>query len=206
MEENNIETTPVVEQPKKKGNGFLIFLLVLIILGLAGYICYDKFYKKEPVKTKESQNQKDEPKASDKEDKPVIKDDSTINDKLIGSYSYKGEYVDIVDELDDDTLNDSTIWSSGKMAYEDLKLNADGSAIAAAGNKNSGGYSANGNWYVENDKVIVVDDECQELINEHGDANCNPRWEYSFKIDGEKVILTSNNNTATTVTLNKVNN
>lgn len=42
MEENKLKE-------KKKSNVGLIILLVLIVLGLAGYICYDKLYKKESI-------------------------------------------------------------------------------------------------------------------------------------------------------------
>ena len=42
-----------MENEKKRSNTWLIVLLVLIILGLVGYICYDKFFAKEskPVLT-----------------------------------------------------------------------------------------------------------------------------------------------------------
>jgi hypothetical protein len=186
-ENNNVEVTPSMEQPeKKKSTAVIIVLLILIIMGLIGFICYKEFYKKEPAKPVE--------KGVNKEEK---------NDMFVGSYSYKGEYVDIVDNLDDETLNDHSTWSSGKMAYEELKINADGSAEATAGNENASGYSAKGNWHVEDNKLIIVDDECQKLIDENGDANCNPRWEYIYKIDGDMIYLTSNNNSITTVTLSK---
>ena len=35
-----------MEEEKKKNNVGLIIFLILIILGLAGYICYDKFFSK----------------------------------------------------------------------------------------------------------------------------------------------------------------
>ena len=43
-------------EEKKKSNVGLIICLVIIILGLVGYICYDKFFdKKEPAKTDEKE-------------------------------------------------------------------------------------------------------------------------------------------------------
>ena len=45
-ENNNVVTTPVVEPQKKKGNVGLIVFLVILVLGLAGYSCYDKFFAK----------------------------------------------------------------------------------------------------------------------------------------------------------------
>ena len=45
---------------QKKSNIGLIVFLIILVLGLAGYICYDKFLtKKEPVKTEEKDNKKD---------------------------------------------------------------------------------------------------------------------------------------------------
>ena len=49
MEDSN------VKEPKKKGITFIIILLIIAVLGIAGYIYYDKFIKpddkKEPAKT-----------------------------------------------------------------------------------------------------------------------------------------------------------
>ena len=47
--DNNLETTNTVvpNEPKKKNNKGLIVFLILIILGLAGFITYDKVFKKE---------------------------------------------------------------------------------------------------------------------------------------------------------------
>ena len=43
-------------EEKKKSNAGLIIFLIIIILGLAGYICYDKFFnKKEISKTEEKE-------------------------------------------------------------------------------------------------------------------------------------------------------
>ena len=69
--DNNIENnqnivTPI--EPKKKGNKGLIVFLILIILGLCGYITYDKVLK-DKLFTKE------EPKKTEKK-----KEDNTIND------------------------------------------------------------------------------------------------------------------------------
>ena len=63
MEDNNINN----EQPKKKSNIGVIVFLIILVLGLAGYICYDKFYKKESADTKKNSNQQEETKEEMKE-------------------------------------------------------------------------------------------------------------------------------------------
>ena len=53
MDNSNLnDTTNVVvsNEQKKKGNKGLIIFLILIILGMGGYITYDKVLKKEEIK------------------------------------------------------------------------------------------------------------------------------------------------------------
>ena len=67
---NNLNETP---KPKKShGGGIIIFLLVLIILGLVGYIAYDKGYLDKYLKKTDT---KEEVKNEEKE----ITDTNTIN-------------------------------------------------------------------------------------------------------------------------------
>ena len=83
MEENKLKE-------KKKSNIWLIVFLIILVLGLAGYICYDKFYKKEPVN-----NCKKEPVNNCKtvnEDTKELTDEETwekeLNDTLYDSSKY----------------------------------------------------------------------------------------------------------------------
>jgi hypothetical protein len=75
-ENNNVETTPVVEPSKKKGNVGLIVFLVILVLGLAGYICYDKFFAKEPAKPVEKGNKKETTKPEE-----IIENDDNLPDE-----------------------------------------------------------------------------------------------------------------------------
>ena len=45
-----------MEEENKKSNMGIIVFLVILVLGLAGYICYDKFLKKEPTTIEEKQS------------------------------------------------------------------------------------------------------------------------------------------------------
>ena len=126
--------------------------------------------------------------------------DQNIIDKLVGTYEYKGEYVD----NDENIGNEFTV---EQTTYDKLKLNSSGYAEASAGNVRAGGYSAKGKWYVSNNELIIVNEQCKAVVinNEVVYPNCHPTWTYNYKFENEKLILTSNNNSMTTVNLNKVN-
>ena len=62
MEENELKPSEQVvdQEPKKKGAGIIICFLILIIIGLCGYVYYKEFYKKEPAKIEEREDNKKE--------------------------------------------------------------------------------------------------------------------------------------------------
>ena len=66
-----------MEENKKNNTGLIVFLVILV-LGLAGYICYDKFYKKESVKPEV----KDQPKTTDKGEEDEMKPSNLTIDEL----------------------------------------------------------------------------------------------------------------------------
>ena len=58
MEENNN-----INNEKSNKKGSLIgasIIIIILLLGAIGFICYDKFYKKEPIKTKDKGSRKEE--------------------------------------------------------------------------------------------------------------------------------------------------
>ena len=59
MEENHVEEKVIV--PKKKSNGYIIVIVLLgvLVLGLCGYIVYDKMNAKEEAPVKEETKEKD---------------------------------------------------------------------------------------------------------------------------------------------------
>lgn len=131
-------------------------------------------------------------------------------DRLVGTYSYKGEYVETIKASGGSKAinNDKDAWTSGKMAYENLTLKASGLAEAGAGNMNAGGYEAKGKWYISNNEIIVTNDDCKPIVmgKEADYPNCSPIWIYRYSIENNNIVITSDNNTATTVTLIKGSN
>ena len=55
---NNNEQVNMFKEPKK-GNGFIIGLLIIMVIGLAGFIVYDKFIKKEEPPKENNTEEKD---------------------------------------------------------------------------------------------------------------------------------------------------
>ena len=80
-------------------------------------------------------------------------------------------------------------------------------AEASAGNVRAGGYSAKGKWYISNNELIIVNEQCKAVAmnDEVVYPNCHEMWTYKLKEENGTVVLTSNNNSMTTVTLSKVN-
>ena len=160
----------------------------------------------EDISSSKSMPSVDNKKKSDPEKskyKAMCKSNTELESKIVGTYEYKGEYVD---NVPDDPSDDA--WATGKMAYENLTLNADKTANAKAGNMNAGGYNASGNWCVSDNKLLLFNDDCELVTLEDGSKdypNCSPVWVYEYSLDGAKVTLTSDNNSGTTVTLSKTN-
>ena len=189
-----------MEQEKKKNNG-LIIVLFLVILGLIGFINYDKVLKTENV---------DNDKITNDEiiENSGTNTDSNLVNLFVGTFSYKGELYDKEkDASGTDNVGDDA-WTSGKMAYEKLVLNTDGLAEAEAGNVRAGGYSAKGKWYISNNELIIVNEKCTATVidGKVEYPNCHSTWTYTYKIDNNKVIITSSNNTMATVDLSKEEN
>ncbi len=97
-------TEPVNELPKK--NNALVVILILIIVGLAGFIVYDKVIKKEEVKEPEKQEEIKEPEKQEEIKVPEKNVDEGIivygNGKIIESDVIKN-YVGTYEKYDADS-------------------------------------------------------------------------------------------------------
>lgn len=153
--------------------GVIILLIVLCILQARGIVDFDK---------KDSNN-----------------DEDNYN-KLVGTYTYKGEYYDKESVASGEGFNDENAYVLGKMTYEVLTLNSDGSAIMSVSNARGSGSSGKGKWTVVGDKILVDNDECVE------DGNCQAVWVYSYVETNEEITIKSSNSNVAIVYLIKDKN
>ena len=168
-----------MENEKTKNNSGLIILLVLIILGLAGYIVYDKELSN---KTLENQEQ---------EIKGEVKEETTNNEQnaITNPGSNKNIFKDIVGKY---YYSDRT-YPCGEEEYTELVLKEDGtytynrSGACASGARMQGTYSLTENkirLYNELCTSTLLDGKCEHI-------NCTPtsEIEYSYSNGAVKVYL-----------------
>lgn len=123
--------------------------------------------------------------------------DSKIEEKLVGTYTYKGEYYDRERNASGEGFNETDAYALGKMTYEVLTLKADGSAIMSYSNARGSGSNGSGKWSVSGDKISINNEECTN------GGNCQKVWEYSYFETNEGIQIKSSNNGVSTIQLKK---
>ena len=164
----------------------LVAILSVIILGLVGYIAYDKI--SEANEDKVVDNNKEESNEVDNNEISAYL--QTFYSKLSGKYSAGKKLVD----------------NTGEFAgtdYADLELKNDGTGsltICA----NGGGCSASisGKYVIEDESIFLIDDDECNVICVEGDCftvNCNKIEEIKYKEDsnGNFVLYVESNGVIT---------
>lgn len=123
--------------------------------------------------------------------------DSKMEEKLVGTYTYKGEYYDRERNASGEGFEEYDAYPLGKMAYEVLTLNADGSATMGAANARGSGSNGSGKWSVSGNKISINNEECTD------GGNCQKVWEYSYFETNEGIQIKSSNNGVSTIQLKK---
>lgn len=187
----------------EKSNNKLVILLLGIIIVILAVLCV--LFATGTIAF--NFNDKDNNEINNDKNQIINSANDTNTNKFIGVYSYKGELYDSEVNATENHNIDSNAWTDGKMAYEELKLGENGIAEATAGNVRAGGYNARGKWYISNNELIIINENCKavSIDNEAIYPNCSPIWTYMYKNENGKIILSSNNNTMTKVDLNKIN-
>ena len=123
--------------------------------------------------------------------------DSKMEEKLVGTYTYKGEYYDRERNASGEGFTETDAYTLGKMTYEVLTLKADGSATMSFANARGSGSSGSGTWSVSGDKISINNEECTD------GGNCQKVWEYSYFETNEGIQIKSSNNGVSTIQLKK---
>lgn len=123
--------------------------------------------------------------------------DSKMEEKLVGTYTYKGEYYDRERNASGEGFNETDAYALGKMTYEVLTLKADGSAIMSYSNARGSGSNGSGKWSVSGNKISINNEECTD------GGNCQKVWEYSYFETNEGIQIKSSNNGVSTIQLKK---
>ncbi len=123
--------------------------------------------------------------------------DSKMEEKLVGTYTYKGEYYDRERNASGEGFNETDAYALGKMTYEVLTLKADGSAIMSYSNARGSGSNGSGKWSVSGNKISINNEECTD------GGNCQKVWEYSYFESNEGIEIKSSNNGVSTIQLKK---
>ena len=123
--------------------------------------------------------------------------DSKIEEKLVGTYTYKGEYYDRERNASGEGFTETDAYALGKMTYEVLTLNADGSATMSFANARGSGSSGSGKWSVSGDKISINNEKCTD------GGNCQKVWEYSYFESNKGIEIKSSNNNVAIVYLKK---
>ena len=192
-----------------KGLRIVLVVLIIMVLALGGFIVYEKVLNKGNNVVDNNNKVNDNIKSDD--NKTDCKLDTSLVSKFIGTYTYEGEYVEeyskIYKNARGEELSKYENSPIDTTAYEKLILNEDGTASANSGNLRSGGYSAEGKWYISNNELIIINDRCKAAIldGKIEYPNCNPIWSYPFEITDNNIVISSCNNSMVKVILNKVN-
>lgn len=130
------------------------------------------------------------------ESKPTIDTKEELMKKLVGTYSYKGEYVDKVE--DEKFVVEDDAFEKGKMSIEKLILNIDGTAKAESSTIRGSGYKAMGSWSINENKIIIINDECKPIMIDGKEEypNCKMQFEYEYTVNNSDVVIVSLNNTS----------
>ena len=178
-------------EKEKNKNGLIAALITIIIILLALVILFTT----GTISLKTEENTiKEEEKAANTENT-----NTDLISKLVGTYSYKGKYVDSTEDIGENFDIKDTI-------YDELVLNSSGEAEAKAGSVRAGGYTAKGKWYISKDEIIILNEECTptSIDNNVEYINCSPKWIYKYKIENDTITVTSINNTMESMVLEKI--
>ena len=150
-----------MEQENTKNNTWLIIILILLVLGLTGYIVYDKVLSKEEVPTEEINVEVTE-KGENK--KNIFKD-------IIGKYYYS-----------------DGIYPCGAEEYTELVLNQDGTFKYNRSGACAEGERMEGTYALTENKIKLYNNLCTQTLYEGKcqTINCSQTLEIEYNYNSTK--------------------
>lgn len=148
-----------------KKNILIIFLIILNLSLLSGFIIYTKA-------NKDSLEPNDNIVTENKSDNNQF---SQVFDLLIGTYEYNTENL---------TTYNCPINSGEETVYMKLVLNEDGTASGINGEKCASGYSFEGKYYISKNQIVIDNEKCQ-VTNINAECiypNCTKKVIFSYRI------------------------
>jgi len=173
-------------EKNNKGLMILIAILSVIILGLVGYITYDKISEND-----EKENIVD----NNKEENNEV-DNNEISSDLQAYYSkFSGKYGIGKTEVDEDFCNSDRVGKT-ETGYIFFEIKNDGTAIYRTGDYCAGGMSVSGKYIIDYDKIYIIDDICNFECYE-GNChipNCTRVISVNYKEKNGKIVIYEEHN------------
>jgi len=181
-------------EKKSTGKTVLIVILLLAVIGLSGYIVYDKFMAEDDTTKLEDQIK------TLNQEIDTLKNTNTSTSsnpltELVGNYAFEGTTTATsVDEMKE---NESAVIAK-------LEIKADGTGVYTGGMVFGDVETAKGELAISGDKIYLFNDNCKEAVvsgNECVYPNCNPIIVFNYT-DG-KITIAVQNDKNNTVELKK---
>lgn len=162
-------------EKKGKGKTIIIVILVFAVLGLGGYIAYDKVNESNTTNSLEKEvKQLNNEIATLKTEKQENNEVINPIDKLIGNWSYE------------ETIKSDNAECTATIK---LELKKDGTYTYESGHTCAGGIEASGRWSISADKIYLQNEKCLP-VPDGGSNNCiypNCQTEIELYYTGEQI-------------------
>ena len=168
-------------EKNNKGLIVLVAILSVIILGLVGYIAYDKISVNDENENIVDNNKEEDNSQIEANDDEITADLQAYYSKFSGKYGFgvKTTQCNGTDEF-------------AGMGFGDLEIRTDGTATYFSGMNCGGGYLNEGKYYIAGDnKIYLINDKCGFSCID-GDCfypNCSKIEIFHYKEENGKISI-----------------
>lgn len=163
-----------------KRENIIIIILLILTLGLSGYIIYDKTNNNE-IDQEQTNNETNNENQNN--------NNSSITTEVSSKFSGKYLYETV-------TSDDICVETNAKPKETiEFELNDDGTYTYSHGFDCGGGEISNGNFYIDNEKIYLIDTnyDCKPIFEENEVIlpNCHTVIELNYTIKNNKFEMYS---------------